>query len=134
MGGSMTDVVDISAEYEKQIRQVVRRDLSRRRASAEYVEPMTLKAASRFPEIACILDETLNPASNAKTGGASAMASVCEWNTDTEEWAETGEQQKVWNHSENANFAENTFGFARNIRGHYVFFGDCSPMADREGT
>lgn len=130
----MTDVVDISAEYEKQIRQVVRRDLSRRRASAEYVEPMKIKAARRFPEIACILNATLGPATNFKTGGTSAMATVLDWNTDTEEWTESGKEEKVWNHSETANFAADTGGFARHIRGHYVFFGDCSPMADRGGA
>lgn len=78
-----------------------------------------------------ILDADLAAASHALTGATSCLATVCEWNTTDEEYAETAKQITVWNHSENANHVADTFGYARWIDGHWHFFGDCHAMNAR---
>jgi hypothetical protein len=49
-------------------------------------------------------------------------------------YEESPEQVTVWNHSETASHAINTFGWAKHLDGHYWFFGDCEAMNDREAT
>ena len=83
------------------------------------------------PDVACVLDEALSVASNSKTSADSATATICRRNPTTGQYTETTDTLQVWNHSESKSFAEDTFGFARMINGHWVFFGDCEPMAAR---
>lgn len=78
-----------------------------------------------------ILDAALPAALNSKTGATSALATICNWNDSTEEYSESSEQLTVWNHSESANHAADTFGSARFIDNHWLFFGDCEAMASR---
>lgn len=82
-------------------------------------------------EIAVILDADLSVATNAKTGAASCLATICEWDVSVNDYVETAEQITVWNHSESQEYAENTFGFARVIQSHWVFSGDCEAMVAR---
>ena len=84
-----------------------------------------------YREHAVILDADLPAATHALTGGSSCLATVCAWDSGVNDYIETARQLTVWNHSENANHATNTFGFARLIDGHWQFFGDCHAMASR---
>lgn len=84
--------------------------------------------------VAVILDEALEVATHALTGATSALATRCDWSVADEEYTEaaaTVDQITVWNHSESDAFEADTFGFAKWIDGHWVFFGDCGPMAAR---
>lgn len=80
-----------------------------------------------------ILDAELEAATNAKTGASSCLATVCYWSVANEEFTESDPLQQitVWNHSESTAHAIDTFGIARWICGHWMFFGDCGPMAAR---
>lgn len=78
-----------------------------------------------------VLDAALAAASHALTGGASCLATVCEWDTSLNDYVETANQITVWNHSENANHAADTFGYAVWQDNHWHFFGDCHAMASR---
>lgn len=78
-----------------------------------------------------ILDADLAAATHALTGASSCLATVCEWDTSSNDYVETAKQITVWNHSENANHMTDTFGYARWIDGHWHFFGDCHAMAAR---
>jgi hypothetical protein len=129
----MTEVVDISVPYEQQIRETVRHGLRTNRRTRENIPAAPQKLTSRFPDHAVILDADLAAATHALTGATSCLATVCRWDTVAEEYVETDQQVKVWNHAEATEHAVNTFGVARHIDGHYWFFGDCEPMADRDG-
>jgi hypothetical protein len=83
------------------------------------------------PPKAVILDAALAVATHALTGATSALATVCEWSVADEEYTETSNQETVWNHSESDSYEADTFGFAHLINGHWVFMGDCGPMASR---
>jgi hypothetical protein len=130
----MTEVVDISAEYELQIRDTVRRDIRGRRTSVDGRPTSPRQQPSLFPEFAVILDADLPAASHSLTGATHCLATICRWSTSQRKYVETAKQIEVWNHGEATAHAVNTFGLARNIDGHYWFFGDCEPMADREGS
>lgn len=78
-----------------------------------------------------ILDEALPAASNSKTEGESALATICDWDESVGDYVETEDQMTVWNHSESADHAIDTFGAARFIDNHWIFFGDCAAMAAR---
>lgn len=80
-----------------------------------------------------ILDAALAAASNSKTGATSGLATVCYWSVEDEEFTESDPVQQitVWNHSEATAHAVDTFGVARWISGHWMFFGDCGAMASR---
>lgn len=82
-------------------------------------------------EIMVILDADLDAATDSLTGATSCLATVCGWSTVLEQGFERSRQETVWNHSEETDFAADTFGVARWIEGHWVFFGDCGPMASR---
>ena len=82
-------------------------------------------------EIMVILDADLPAATHSLTGAGSCSATVCEWSTVTEQGSERTRSETVWNHSEKTSFEVDTFGVARWIEGHWVFFGDCGPMASR---
>lgn len=82
-------------------------------------------------EIMVILDADLAAATHSLTGAVSCAASVCSWSTVTSTGAETTRTETVWNHSEKTSFEAATFGVARWIEGHWIFFGDCGPMAVR---
>lgn len=90
-----------------------------------------VKFDNGYREHVVVLDEDLAAASHSLTGATNAMATVCEWNSDDEEYTETARQLSVWNHSEHANHTVDTFGYARFIDGHWHFFGDCHPMGAR---
>ena len=100
-----------------------------KRRSKEHVEEPNVKPGSRFPDHAVILDAALAVATNSKTGATSALATVCKWSNDDEEYTETDLQIKVWNHSESTAHAIDTFGAARFIDGHDGFFGDSEAKA-----
>lgn len=80
-----------------------------------------------------ILDAALAVATNSKTGATSCLATVCYWSVADSDFSESDPVQQitVWNHSEVTAHAVNTFGIARWIAGHWMFFGDCDPMASR---
>lgn len=80
-----------------------------------------------------ILDAALAVATNSKTGATSCLATVCYWSVADGEFSESDPVQQitVWNHSEVTEHAVDTFGIARWICGHWMFFGDCEPMAAR---
>lgn len=121
----------IGPEYDGQIRQTIIAVRQMGRTSTEMDLETQKKAGSRFPDHGVILDEALSAATHALTGATSALATVCRWNIETEEYTETDLQIKVWNHSETTPSSVDTFGFARHIDGHYCFFPDCAPMASR---
>jgi len=85
----------------------------------------------RPAEIMVILNADLNAATHSLTGATSCSATVCSWSTVTNTGAERTRTETVWNHSEKTNFETDTFGVARWIEGHWVFFGDCGPMTAR---
>lgn len=80
-----------------------------------------------------ILDASLAFATNSKTGATSCLATVCYWSVAGNAFSESNPVQQitVWNHSEVTAHAVDTFGIARWISGHWMFFGDCEPMASR---
>lgn len=80
-----------------------------------------------------ILDASLAVATNSKTGATSCLATVCYWSVAGNAFSESNPVQRitVWNHSEVTAHAVDTFGIARWISGHWMFFGDCEPMASR---
>ena len=90
-----------------------------------------VKLDSGYREHVVILDADLPAASHSLTGGTSALATVCEWDSGVSDYIETTRQLTVWNHAENANHVTDTFGYARFIDGHWHFFGDCHPMGAR---
>lgn len=130
----MTEVVDISAEYELQIRDTVRQDIRGRRRSVDGRPTSARIQPSLFPEYTVILDAALPKASNSLTGGTHCMATVCRWSMTQRKYVETEKQIEVWNHSEFTEHAVDTFGTARLKDGHYWFFGDCDAMNSREGS
>lgn len=84
-----------------------------------------------YQEHAVILDADLAAATHALTGASSCLATVCEWDSGTNDYIETARQITVWNHAEATSHVTDTFGLARWIDGHWHFFGDCDPMASR---
>ena len=101
------------------------------------------------PDLVCILNDTLGPATHAKVG-VSVEASVCNLDNNRNEPAyveyrddsldPSGEFEddehlvpgRVWCHSETTTYPAGTFGVARWIGGRYWFFGDCEPMLTRQ--
>lgn len=129
----MSDIVQISQGFNRQLVGVVRRDMRRGRRSrdAELDLETPGNKPSRFKERVVILDADLAAASHSLTGATSGLATVCKWSVADEEYVETALQLTVWNHSEHANHTVDTFGYARFIDGHWHFFGDCHPMGAR---
>lgn len=128
----MTEPVDISAGYEKQIRAAVAHYFRTYRNGSELEQAGQHKTPSAFPDHAVILNAELPGATHALTGATSCLATICQWDTSANTYKETDQQIRVWNHAESTDHAADTFGVARNINGHYWFFGDCEPMASRE--
>jgi hypothetical protein len=94
------------------------------------------KTRAYAPLIAVILDAALDDATNSKTDPGSCSATVCEWSSTSGEYEETAQQITVSNHSESDSFEADTFGYAWNVgekdgQAHWVFLGDCAPMAAR---
>lgn len=81
-----------------------------------------------------ILDAALAAATNSKIGPTSCLATICVWDVEEEKFDETEEQITVWNHSESTSHEQDTFGFAQWVASHWVFFGDCEAMSDRDAT
>ena len=121
----------IGPEYDGQIRQTILAVRNMGRTSSEMDLSAEQRAASRFSDHAVILDAALAAATHALTGSTSALATVCKWSTTDLEYTETDLQLTVWNHSESKSYSDNTFGVARCINGHWLFFGDCEGMLDR---
>lgn len=98
-----------------------------------YVAPASQNEFAPMRERVVILDASLPVATNSKTGATSCLATVCYWSVSDEEFTEADPVQQitVWNHSESTAHAVDTFGIARWISGHWMFFGDCDPMASR---
>jgi hypothetical protein len=80
---------------------------------------------------AFILDAALAVATHSLTGATSCLATLCEWSTEENKYTETDQQETVWNHSESDSYETDTFGFGFKIDAHWVFMGDCGPMASR---
>lgn len=78
-----------------------------------------------------VLDADLPAATHALTGGSSCLATICRWNSADGDAIERGTQITVWNHAESTSHAEDTYGGAEWIAGHWHFLGDCDPMAAR---
>lgn len=122
-----------SREFNDQLVELVKRDRrthGNKIVDTDYDNQQRL-LSSRFPERCVILNSALPAATNSKTGATSGMATICRWSMENEEYTETEQQIKVWNHSEATDHAVDTFGTARFINGHYWFFGDCDAMAER---
>jgi hypothetical protein len=98
--------------------------------TAQSPQPET-KWRQRSAELVVILDADLPAASHALTGPTSCLATVCDWNSTTSQYVESVKQITVWNHAESTSHAEDTFGYARVVDGHYHFFGDCNAMGAR---
>lgn len=136
----------ITAAYDRQIRESVKDHIHRH--SNRPAEPATNASLKSRRPFACVLNETLSPASDA-FHPSYAVASRLRWTVEqidtdngtvsvgryTEE-PDTADQSTVhvWNHSESSEHAVDTFGVARFIDGHWWFFGDCEPMADRSSA
>ena len=133
----MSGVV-MSQEFNKQVVEAVKSD--RRRRGVKTVDTdygaSQQKMASRFPARCVIINAALPAASDSKTGATKCQATICRWAAEDEEYIETdpAEEIEVWNHSEETDYEIDTFGKAEFIDGHYWFFGDCGPMANREGS
>ena len=119
--------MQISPEFGQQLQRTVIAVRGGKRRSREMVEPYPLRSASAFPELAVILDASLAAVTNPKIH-SSALATICRWSVADEEYTETDQQIKVWNHSFTA-YSTNTFGMAKVIDGHHWFFGDCAAMS-----
>ena len=122
-----------SREFNDQLVELVKRDRrthGNKIVDTDYDNQQRL-LSSRFPERCVILNSALPAATNSKTGATSGMATICRWSMENEEYTETEQQIKVWNHSEATGHAVDTFGTARFINGHYWFFGDCDAMVAR---
>ena len=126
----MPDGVMLSKEYERQIRDLIRRDRGAHRTLNELEGKQSSKKPSRFPPRAVILDAALVAPSTAVTP-TKALATVLRWSTADEAYVETSQQIYVFNHAETKSHAIDTFGAAIHINGHYWFFGDCEAMASR---
>lgn len=111
----------------KQVAQAIRDNERRIRSGGDEIT----RSPRVHRELCVILDEALGVATNSKTGATSADATVCNWSRTDNEYVETGRTLTVWNHSESITHAEDTFGTARMIDGHWWFFGDCDAMAAR---
>jgi len=127
------DGVKLGRKALKQIAQVVRDSQRRMRSSPDIYTP----PSGSGRDLAVILDGALAAASDSKTGSTSAIATVCNWEGlflaegVVPAYVETGKTITVWNHSESTDHAIDTFGYARWVDGHWVFFGDCDAMGAR---
>jgi hypothetical protein len=124
----------VSPELYQQISETIVAVRGGRRVSTEGDLSGQQKTASRFADKAVILNASLPAATHALTGAASCLATVCRWNVSSEEYTETDLEIIVWNHSESKSYDDDTFGIARFIQGHWLFFGDCAGMAARGGA
>lgn len=125
----MTDVVigfnqEGYNEHCKIVREVTRRMRNETPTRGRYRNPRTAA-------VAVILDESLAAASHALTGATSGLATVCRWSAVTETYEQTEIQITVWNHAEHTSHVADTFGVAKDVDGHWHFFGDCGAMAAR---
>lgn len=100
------------------------------RNAANYLLDIDGTVERPLPDIAAILNGTLNPAPDA-LNPTSVEATICVWDPELKNYEQTTRTETVYNHSEGTTHEEDTFGFARFTDGHWVFFGDCEPMADR---
>jgi hypothetical protein len=116
----------VSQELYGQITDTIKtvRGTGRRSREAHVSPPM--RDASRFPTLACILDENLAAVTNPKEP-TSALARLCKWSVAESKYVEIEQQITVFNHSFTG-YVQDTFGAALFIDGHHWFFGDCSPM------
>jgi hypothetical protein len=121
----------VGPELYQQISETIVDSRRRRMVSTEGDMAAQQLAASRFPDHAVILDAALAKATHALTGATSCLATICKWNIESEEYTETELQITVWNHSESKDYEDDTFGIARFVQGHWLFFGDCDGMAAR---
>jgi len=111
----------------KQVAQAVRDNERRIRSSPD-------ASGGRYADqrdLCVILDAALAAATDSKTGGSSCDAAICTWSNEDQEYTESGRTITVWNHSESTDHAIDTFGYARWVDGHWVFFGDCDAMGAR---
>lgn len=118
----------------------ITREFAERAAAVIRRVENTLPAAGAIPKrvirsrdrIAVVLDEALDVATHAMTGATSALATICVWSTEDQQYTETDQQETVWNHSESDSYEVDTFGFMIEVdSGHWWFMGDCGPMASR---
>lgn len=121
--------VKITREFAERAAAVIRQVENGALPNPGAIPKRKAKARDR---IAVVLDEALDVATHSMTGATSALATICIWSDEDEEYTETEEQETVWNHSESDSYEADTFGFMIEIEsGHWWFMGDCGPMADR---
>lgn len=118
----------LSPEYDAEIRATVAAEFARQKTAGR-----TLPVFSVPPKIvplALILNEALS--GGTILNPASAMATLCEWDTDSNTYTQLGSDydQEVWNHSA-IGYAEDTPGIGIPCDGHLWFWGDCSAWDDR---
>ena len=129
----------LSERFEQQLIDGLRWIRRADRTFAELRRILKLKEASRFPDRAVVLDEDL-PRADHSFAPTSARATLLRWDIDRKQYREfptdPGDPNKykvtVYNHSEHADYAADTFGLISPADGHWWFQGDCGPMADRE--
>ncbi len=119
-----------------QVLAVVKHFLKTHKNTLEHQDPTSPRPTTRFRTHAVILDEALDAASSflgAGTGSsdpAEPNATVCEIDLSTNTYKQTEQRLSVVNHS-TTDHPVDTPGAAIPINGHYWFFGDCDPVADR---
>lgn len=119
----------------KQVLAVVKNYLKTHNVTVEHDEPRNPRQATRFKTHAVILDEALAGTSflSAPTGSIDPVepnATICEVDITTGTYTQTEDRLAVANHSA-TDHAVDTPGAAIPIDGHFWFFGDCDPVADR---
>ncbi len=121
--------VKLTREFAERAAAVIRRVENGALPNQGDIPKRRIKSRDR---IAVVLDEALDVATNAMSDATSALATICIWSEEDEEYTETDEQETVWNHSETDSYEADTFGFMIEIEsGHWWFMGDCGPMASR---
>ena len=126
----------LSDDLLKQVYAALSHYMRTHRVSTETSEPIDRRLPGRFPIRAVILDEDLGSANflEEPTGSTDPLepnATVCRWDRDENKYEQTEQRLAVANHA-SGNSSKDTPGAAIPIDGHYWFFGDCSPISDRE--
>ncbi len=118
----------LSKEFDAEIREVVRAEYARLKTSG--MPTAVSYSPPRIVPLAVILNDSLG--AGTILNPTSAMATLCEWDVDSEEYTQLDSESdvKVWNHSSRSH-DEDTPGLALPCDGHLWFLGDCEAWADR---
>jgi len=118
----------LSEQFDAEIRAVVAAEYARQKTAGRTLP--TFHSTPRIVPLAVILNETLG--AGTILNPTSAMATLCEWDVDSEEYTQLDSESdvEVWNHSSRSH-DEDTPGLALPCDGHLWFLGDCQAWADR---